>query len=72
MDSRLKIDLYLAGKKMQVNIVCINEKAKREIESLLCARDLDIKDILKAYIQKSQEYAELEDKLQRLIDKIEQ
>lgn len=72
MDSRLSIDLYLSGKKIQVNIVCINERAKKEIEStLLSKRDLDIKDILKAYIQKSQEYADLEDRLQNLIDKME-
>lgn len=71
MDSRLNIDLYLSGKKIQVNIVSINKKAKKEIESLLSKRDLDVKDILKAYIQKSQEYAELEDKLQNLIDKLE-
>lgn len=71
MDSRLNIDLYLSGKKIQVNIVSINKKAKKEIESLLSKRDLDIKDILKAYIQKSQEYADLEDKLQHLIDKLE-
>ncbi len=71
MDSRLSIDLYLSGKKIQVNIVCINERAKQEIESTLSKRDLDIKDILKAYIQKSQEYADLEDRLQNLIDKME-
>lgn len=71
MDSRLNIDLYLSGKKIQVNIVCINKKAKKEIEALLSKRDLDVKDVLKAYIQKSQEYAELEDKLQNLIDKLE-
>ncbi len=71
MDSRLNIDLYLSGKKIQVNIVSINKKAKKEIESLLSKRDLDVKDILKAYIQKSQEYADLEDKLQNLIDKLE-
>lgn len=71
MDSRLNIDLYLSGKKIQVNIISINKKAKKEIESLLSKRDLDIKDILKAYIQKSQEYADLEDKLQNLIDKLE-
>lgn len=71
MDSRLSIDLYLSGKKIQINIVCINERAKKEIESTLLKRDLDIKDILKAYIQKSQEYADLEDRLQNLIDKME-
>lgn len=71
MDSRLNIDLYLSGKKIQVNIISINKKAKKEIESLLSKRDLDVKDILKAYIQKSQEYADLEDKLQNLIDKLE-
>lgn len=70
MESKLNIDLYLSGKKIQVNIVCINKKAKKEIETLLSKRDLDVKDILKAYIQKSQEYAELEDKLQNLIDKL--
>ena len=71
MDSRLSLDLYLSGKKIQINIVCINEKAKKEIETTLSKRDLDIKDILKAYIQKSQEYADLEDRLQNLIDKME-
>lgn len=71
MDSRLSLDLYLSGKKIQINIVCINEKAKKEIVATLSKRDLDIKDILKAYIQKSQEYADLEDRLQNLIDKME-
>ena len=71
MDSRLSLDLYLSGKKIQINIVCINERAKKEIETTLAKRDLDIKDILKAYIQKSQEYADLEDRLQNLIDKME-
>ena len=71
MDSRLSLDLYLSGKKIQINIVCINERAKKEIEATLAKRDLDIKDILKAYIQKSQEYADLEDRLQNLIDKME-
>ena len=66
MDSRLSLDLYLSGKKIQ-----INERAKKEIEATLAKRDLDIKDILKAYIQKSQEYADLEDRLQNLIDKME-
>ena len=71
MDSRLSLDLYLSGKKIQINIVCINERAKKEIETTLAKRDLDIKDILKAYIQKSQEYADLEDRLQGIIDKME-
>ena len=71
MDSRLSLDLYLSGKKIQINIVCINERAKKEIETTLAKRDLDIKDILKAYIQKSQEYADLEDRMQNLIDKME-
>ena len=71
VDSRLSLDLYLSGKKIQINIVCINERAKKEIETTLAKRDLDIKDILKAYIQKSQEYADLEDRLQNLIDKME-
>ena len=71
VDSRLSLDLYLSGKKIQINIVCINERAKKEIETTLAKRDLDIKDILKAYIQKSQEYADLEDRLQGIIDKME-
>ncbi|RDU65206.1 hypothetical protein [Helicobacter sp. MIT 14-3879] len=71
MDSRLSIDLYIAGRKMQVNIACINSKAKDEIQSLLSQKNLDIKDILKAYIQKTQEYSELEQKLSTLIKKIE-
>ncbi len=72
MDSRLNIDLYLGGKKIQVNIACININAKNEIELLLSKKNLDIKDILKAYIQKTQECAELEDNLADLIEKIEQ
>ncbi|RAX55255.1 hypothetical protein CCY99_00720 [Helicobacter sp. 16-1353] len=72
MDSRLSVDLYLGGKKIQVNIACMNISAKNEIESLLLKPNLDIKDILKAYIQKTQEYAELEEEIKNLVYKLEQ
>ncbi|MDE6885533.1 MAG: hypothetical protein K2P17_00605 [Helicobacteraceae bacterium] len=71
MDSRLNIDLYLYGRKVQVNIACINENAKNEVESLLSKRNLDVKDILKAYIQKAQDYAELEEKISNLANKLD-
>lgn len=57
---------------MQINIACVNKNAKSEIESLLLKPNLDIKDILKAYIKKAQECAELEDELQNLVDKLGQ
>lgn len=72
MDSRLSVDLYLGGKKIQVNIACMNANAKNEIEDLLLKPNLDIKDILKAYIQKTQEYNELEEEIKKLIYKLEQ
>ncbi|MGX2983672.1 hypothetical protein [Helicobacter sp. 23-1045] len=71
MDSKLNINLLISGKKIQVNIASINKRAKSEIENVLSARDVDVKDILKAYIQKCQEYAEMEDRLQDLIGKME-
>lgn len=71
MDSRLSVDLYLGGKKIQVNIACMNAHAKVEIETLLSKPNLDVKDILKAYIKKTQECAELEDELKNLIYKLE-
>lgn len=71
MDSKLNINLMLSGRRIQVNIASINKSAKKEIEALLNTQDLDVKDILKAYIQKCQEHAELEDKLQNIIIKME-
>lgn len=71
MDSKLNINLMLCGRRIQVNIASINKSAKQEIEALLNTQDLDIKDILKAYIQKCQEHAELEDRLQHIISKME-
>lgn len=61
----------LSGRRIQVNIASINKNAKKEIEALLNSQDVDVKDILKAYIQKCQEHAELEDKLQNIISKME-
>lgn len=72
MDSELSLDLVLNGKKMQVNIASINKNAKKEIESLLLKPHLDIKEILKAYIKKTQEYAELEDKIENILNKLDQ
>ncbi len=72
MDSELRLDLVLNGKKIQINIASINKNAKKEIEELLLKPHLDIKEILKAYIKKSQEYAELEDKVQNILDKLDQ
>lgn len=71
MDSKLSIELNLCGKRMQVNITCINDEAKDEISSTLSRRNIDIKDIIKAYIKKTQEYAELKEKLANLTQKIE-
>lgn len=71
MDSRLSIELHLNGKKMQVNIACINNEARDEIAAFLSQRNLDVKDILKAYIQKTQEYAELKEELAKITHKIE-
>ena len=70
--SELSLNLVLNGRKIQINIACINKNAKNEIEALLLKPHLDIKEILKAYIQKSQECAELEDKIQNLLNKMEQ
>lgn len=50
----------------------MNANAKNEIEDLLLKPNLDIKDILKAYIQKTQEYNELEEEIKKLIYKLEQ
>lgn len=56
---------------MQINISSINASAKEEVESFLSQRNLDLKDILKAYIQKSQDYAELEKSLENIVSKME-
>ena len=72
MNLGLRADLVLNGKKIQVSIECINKNAKNEVESLLSKSDLDIKDILKAYIKKTQEYAELEDRIKNLTNQLEQ
>ena len=72
MDSELKADLMLNGKKIQISIECINKNAKIEVESLFSKPNLDIKDILKAYIKKTQEYAELEDRIEHLTNQLEQ
>lgn len=65
------MDLCLGGKKIQINIAYINPNAKKEVESLLSKHNLDIKDLLKAYIQKTQEYAELEKEISNLLAKLE-
>ena len=72
MNSELRADLILNGKKIQISIECINNNAKSEVESLLSKQNLDTKDILKAYIKKTQEYAELEDRLKKLTNQLEQ
>lgn len=72
MDLDLSLDLVLNGKKMQINAACINKNAKDEIESLLLNPNLDIKELLKAYIQKTQECAEMQDKIQILLNKLDQ
>lgn len=71
MDSRVSVELYLGGKKIKINVACMNESAQMEIESFLTRPNLDIKDILKAYIQKAQDYAELQDKITDLVIKLE-
>lgn len=65
------MSVYIASKKIQINIACINKNAKDEIENLLSQQNLDIKDILKAYIQKAQDYAELQGKIADLVLKME-
>ena len=72
MNSELRADLILNGKKIQISIECINKNANSEVESLLSKQNLDTKDILKAYIKKTQEYAELEDRLKKLTNQLEQ
>ncbi|RDU58023.1 hypothetical protein [Helicobacter sp. MIT 99-5507] len=72
MDLGLRADLILNGKRIQISIECINKNAKSEVEALFAKQNLDIKDILKAYIKKAQEYAELEDKLRNLTNQLEQ
>lgn len=49
----------------------MNASAKSEIEALLLKPNLDVKDILKAYIQKTQAYAELEEEIKNLTYKLE-
>lgn len=71
MDSKLNIEINICGKRMQINVACINNEAKNEISSTLSQRNIDIKDIIKAYILKTQEYAELKEKLENLTQKIE-
>ena len=72
MDLDLRADLILNGKRIQVSIEYMNKNAKNEVESLFSKQNLDVKDILKAYIKKAQEYAELEDRLRKLIIQLEQ
>lgn len=69
MDSRF--EFYLSSRKIKIDINNINANAKEEIESFLSQKNLDIKDILRAYIQKSQDHAELEIKIEKLIDKLD-
>lgn len=66
--ARLSLNLFLNGRKIQINIACISQCAKNEIESLLSKPNIDIKDILKAYIQKTQDYAELESRLESITE----
>ena len=69
VDSRF--EFYLSSRKIKIDINNINANAKEEIESFLSQKNLDIKDILRAYIQKSQDHAELEIKIEKLIDKLD-
>ena len=64
-------EFYLSSRKIKIDVSNINPNAKEEIESFLLQKNLDVKDILRAYIQKSQDYSELEIKIEKLINKLD-
>lgn len=64
-------EFYLSSRKIKIDVSNINPNAKEEIESFLLQKNLDVKDILRAYIQKSQDHAELEVKIEKLINKLD-
>lgn len=64
-------EFYLSSRKIKIDVSNINPNAKEEIESFLLQKNLDVKDILRAYIQKSQDHSELEIKIEKLINKLD-
>lgn len=64
-------EFYISGSRIKININSINPIAKEEVESFLSQKNLGIKDILRAYIQKSQDFAELEQKIEKLLYKLD-
>lgn len=66
------LEFFISGNKIRISINNINPIAKEEVESFLSQKNLDIKDVLRAYIQKSQDFAELELKLEKILHKLDQ
>lgn len=66
-----QIEITLSGRRFSISLNDFNEKAYNEIQTLFADKNLDLLDLMRAYIASVQEKCELESKLEAMIDKIQ-
>lgn len=66
-----KLTLYLLGKRYDVSLKGMHERTHAELAWLSEVDNLDLKVLLKAYLEKCQECAEIQERLESLCEKLE-
>lgn len=72
MDTKIpaKLSVYLLGRHYEISTKGVSEGAYLKF-AWLENQNVDVKELLKAYLQKCQECAKMEESLERLCDEIE-
>ncbi len=66
-----QLQITLCNRTFNISLNNLNKKAYSEICELLSSNNLDLLDLIRAYIANTQEKCELESKLEAMIDKIQ-
>lgn len=67
-----KLSLSLLGKRYEISLEGVHPRTHKEFAWLSERSTLDVKELLRAYLEKCQECAEMQEALEKICDKLDQ